>query len=124
MLENNLPDKHRTHLIDAATTKVRSRTPSQFSYQVCGLLKYSLSILCFTNSGNEQATLPLQVQTLEDVPDEVTEIAFLKVYDTSVDIGWGAPLHPQWPHPFYRHFVLLAGHFRQTSSSGVGRNDQ
>ena len=40
---------------------------------------YSLSILCFTNSGNGSATLPLQVQTLEDVPDEVTEIAFPNV---------------------------------------------
>ena len=54
---------------------------------MCGLLKYtvySLSILCFTNSGNRPTTLPLQLHTLEDVPDEVTEIASPNVYDKSL----------------------------------------
>lgn len=64
---------------------------------MCSLAKYTvytLSILCFTSSGDGPLTQPLQLKTLEDVPGEVSDILFNNVYDTSVDIEWKPPLQP------------------------------
>lgn len=55
---------------------------------------YSLSILCFTSSGDGVATQPLELQTLEDVSGEVSDILFSYVYDTSLEITWNPPNQP------------------------------
>jgi hypothetical protein len=69
----------------------------QLEYTLCGLDKfttYSFSLLCFTNSGDGPATQPIQLRTLEDKPGEISHISFNNVYDTSLDIEWQPPAHP------------------------------
>jgi hypothetical protein len=65
--------------------------------------KYTLSILCFTNSGDGPLTQPIQLQTLEDIPGEVNEISFINVYDKSIDIEWKPPLQPLF---IYYQYIL------------------
>lgn len=120
VLENNVAERKQVHVIDtngnqqylfepnqyassASHTHVsldnqfESLSKNQFSYQICNLAKYtmySLSILCFTSSGDGPTTQPVQLQTLEDIPGEVSDISFPNVYDTSLEITWSPPIQP------------------------------
>jgi protein sidekick len=70
---------------------------NQFFYQMCNLSKftlYTMSILCFTNSGDGPATQPIQLKTFEDIPGEVNNIKFVNVYDTSIEMEWQPPVQP------------------------------
>ena len=88
----------KTQTINLASLSIQSNHQlNQYYYQMCGLkkfTKYTLSILCFTNSGDGPLTQPIQLQTLEDIPGEVNEISFINVYDKSIDIEWKPPLQP------------------------------
>ncbi|CAF3597098.1 unnamed protein product [Rotaria sp. Silwood1] len=53
---------------------------------------YSVRINCATKIGSGPWSLPMiYVQTLEDVPDQVENLTFSNVYDTSLDISWQKP---------------------------------
>jgi len=100
--DNHLEAKS-TYLIDINSIKHLNQYQTEFmqenqhNYQLCNLskfTKYTFSILCFTNSGDGPATQPIQLQTLEDIPGEISEIYFNNVYDTSLEMEWKPPLQP------------------------------
>ncbi len=99
--ENNRTDlPPQTSTVSVNRSGVMSTTllnDNQYHYQMCNLSKftlYTMSILCFTSSGDGPATQPIQLKTLEDVPGEVSDIQFINVYDTSIDIEWRPPQQP------------------------------
>lgn len=103
--ENNKIEAKQTHVISLNTVNNQTSAyksglatqENQYYYQMCSLAKftqYTLSILCFTNSGDGPTTQPIQLKTLEDVPGEVNDISFVNVYDTSLDMEWRPPLQP------------------------------
>ncbi|CAF3794544.1 unnamed protein product [Adineta steineri] len=54
---------------------------------------YSVRINCATKIGSGPWSSPIvYIQTLEDVPDQVENLTFSNVYDTSMDISWQKPL--------------------------------
>ncbi|KAH8387797.1 hypothetical protein KR093_009477, partial [Drosophila rubida] len=55
--------------------------------------EYNVSVLCFTDPGDGVASQLVAVQTLEDVPDEVTALRFDDVSDRSVTVLWAPPRH-------------------------------
>lgn len=86
-----------SHLLKQGRTMYGRNNHDQLEYVLCGLDKfttYSFSILCFTSSGDGPATQPIQLRTLEDKPGEISYISFNNVYDTSLDIEWQPPVHP------------------------------
>lgn len=81
----------------SSSLQVATLVGNQYQYQMCNLSKftlYTMSILCFTSSGDGPPTQPIQLKTLEDVPGEVSDIQFINVYDTSIDIEWKPPVQP------------------------------
>lgn len=112
--ENNQSDARQTHVIytnqstssSPSTTNLNNAgglvsggglSSSNYHYQMCNLSKftvYTLSILCFTSSGDGPPTQLIQLKTLEDVPGEVSDIVFNNVYDTSIDLEWKPPTQP------------------------------
>ncbi|UJR10058.1 hypothetical protein I4U23_014280 [Adineta vaga] len=71
--------------------------PIEMYQLIIGALKkytnYSLKINCATKIGNGPWSSPIvYVRTLEDVPDQVENLTFSNVYDTSLDISWQEPL--------------------------------
>ena len=98
--ENNrtdLPPQTSTVSVNRSSATTTLLSDSQYQYQMCRLAKftlYTMSILCFTSSGDGPATPPIQLKTLEDVPGEVSDIQFINVYDTSIDIEWRPPAQP------------------------------
>ena len=54
---------------------------------------YSIRINCATKIGQGPWSSPIVVvQTLEDVPDQIENLTFSNVYDTSLDLSWQKPL--------------------------------
>lgn len=109
--ENNQSDARQTHVIYTNQSNLQNMlrgsggsngggggtNVDQYHYQMCALAKftvYTLSILCFTSSGDGPLTQPIQLKTLEDVPGEVSDIIFNNVYDTSLDLEWKPPTQP------------------------------
>lgn len=96
--KDNQSDAVNIHLININQLKPNHIEPQEtnsHNYELCDLAKYTLytfSILCFTNSGDGPATQPTQLQTLEDIPGEISDIYFNNVYDTSLEIEWCAPM--------------------------------
>ncbi|XP_064623842.1 protein sidekick-2-like isoform X2 [Lineus longissimus] len=59
-----------------------------------GLKKYTeymVTVLCYTGAGEGPSSQGEQVRTLEDVPDEVENMRFEDVYDTSLKVIWNPP---------------------------------
>uniref|UniRef100_A0A182PUC6 Protein sidekick n=1 Tax=Anopheles epiroticus TaxID=199890 RepID=A0A182PUC6_9DIPT len=52
---------------------------------------YNITVLCFTDPGDGERSMPVSVQTLEDVPDEVSALWFPSVSDREVSVGWDPP---------------------------------
>ncbi|CAF2543692.1 unnamed protein product [Rotaria sp. Silwood2] len=70
--------------------------PIEFYQLIISNLKkytnYSVRINCATKIGSGPWSSPMiYVQTLEDVPDQVENLTFSNVYDTSLDISWQKP---------------------------------
>nr|XP_018910641.1 PREDICTED: protein sidekick isoform X1 [Bemisia tabaci] len=63
---------------------------------ISGLDKYTLyniTVLCFTDPGDGPSSVPVQVRTEEDVPDEVGSLQFDEVSDRAVTVIWTPPKH-------------------------------
>ena len=93
--EQNQTDSGQERII--YSNQSQKRNNGAFFYEMCDLSKftlYTLSLLCFTSSGDGPLTQPIQLKTLEDIPGEVSDVLFNNVYDTSVDIEWKEPLKP------------------------------
>ncbi|XP_041766363.1 protein sidekick isoform X3 [Anopheles merus] len=52
---------------------------------------YNITVLCFTDPGDGERSVPVPVQTLEDVPDEVSSLQFSGVSDREVTVTWDPP---------------------------------
>uniref|UniRef100_A0A182PZC8 Protein sidekick n=1 Tax=Anopheles farauti TaxID=69004 RepID=A0A182PZC8_9DIPT len=52
---------------------------------------YNITVLCFTDPGDGERSEPIAVQTLEDVPDEVSALQFSGVSDREVNVAWEPP---------------------------------
>uniref|UniRef100_A0A182KGT8 Fibronectin type-III domain-containing protein n=1 Tax=Anopheles christyi TaxID=43041 RepID=A0A182KGT8_9DIPT len=52
---------------------------------------YNITVLCFTDPGDGERSIPVPVQTLEDVPDEVSALQFSGVSDREVCVAWDPP---------------------------------
>jgi hypothetical protein len=97
--ENDKSSDKQTHVINMNSLDETNSNAqqNQYSYTMCQLSKYTMytmSILCFTNSGDGPSTQPIQLKTLEDVPGEVSDIQFINVYDTSIELEWKPPSQP------------------------------
>jgi len=107
--KDNETESKSTHVININSLKQQSsnqmsndmlnmqENQQQHNYELCMLSKftmYTFSILCFTNSGDGPSTQPIQLQTLEDIPGEISDISFNNVYDTSLEIEWKPPMQP------------------------------
>ncbi|XP_073972084.1 sidekick cell adhesion molecule isoform X2 [Rhodnius prolixus] len=56
--------------------------------------EYNITVLCFTDPGDGIQSKPVQITTLEDVPDEVVNLQFEDVSDRAVKVVWSPPTHP------------------------------
>ncbi|XP_055618243.1 protein sidekick isoform X3 [Toxorhynchites rutilus septentrionalis] len=52
---------------------------------------YNVTVLCFTDPGDGERSLPIEVKTKEDVPDEVGSLQFDDVSDREVTVMWTPP---------------------------------
>ncbi|XP_050075210.1 protein sidekick [Anopheles maculipalpis] len=52
---------------------------------------YNITVLCFTDPGDGERSVPVPVQTLEDVPDEVSGLQFSGISDREVSVAWDPP---------------------------------
>uniref|UniRef100_A0A182MZU5 Protein sidekick n=1 Tax=Anopheles dirus TaxID=7168 RepID=A0A182MZU5_9DIPT len=52
---------------------------------------YNITVLCFTDPGDGERSVPVPVQTLEDVPDEVSALQFSGISDREVHVAWDPP---------------------------------
>lgn len=55
--------------------------------------EYNMTVLCFTDPGDGERSDPIEVKTLEDVPDEVTSLQFDDISDRAVKVLWQKPKH-------------------------------
>ncbi|XP_034671220.1 protein sidekick isoform X8 [Drosophila subobscura] len=53
--------------------------------------KFNVTVLCFTDPGDGVASQMVPVETLDDVPDEITALHFDDVSDRSVKVLWAPP---------------------------------
>ncbi|XP_041447890.1 protein sidekick isoform X6 [Drosophila obscura] len=53
--------------------------------------KFNVTVLCFTDPGDGVASQLVPVETLDDVPDEITALHFDDVSDRSVKVLWAPP---------------------------------
>ncbi|XP_064109452.1 protein sidekick-like isoform X2 [Macrobrachium nipponense] len=53
--------------------------------------EYYITVLCFTHPGDGNRSQPVQVQTHEDVPEEVSSLKFEDISDRSVKVLWSEP---------------------------------
>lgn len=53
---------------------------------------YSVSVLCFTSQGDGPLSASVSQQTLEDIPDRVSNLSFTNIMDTSLSVVWSPPL--------------------------------
>ncbi|CAF0978834.1 unnamed protein product, partial [Adineta ricciae] len=98
---NGILNSFKIELVDLKRNltlyQAQQAKPIEMYQFVIGSLKkytnYSLRINCATKIGSGPWSSPIvYVQTLEDVPDQVENLTFSNVYDTSLDISWQAPL--------------------------------
>lgn len=52
---------------------------------------YNITVLCFTDPGDGERSVMVNVRTLEDVPDEVATLQFDEVSDREVKVIWTPP---------------------------------
>ncbi|XP_053678622.1 protein sidekick [Anopheles nili] len=52
---------------------------------------YNVTVLCFTDPGDGERSVPVPVRTLEDVPDEVSALQFSGISDREVSVAWDPP---------------------------------
>ncbi|KAK7082429.1 Protein sidekick-2 [Halocaridina rubra] len=52
---------------------------------------YYVTVLCFTHPGDGNRSQAISLQTLEDVPDQVTNLKFEDISDRSVKVSWSEP---------------------------------
>ncbi|BES97569.1 Immunoglobulin V-set domain [Nesidiocoris tenuis] len=55
---------------------------------------YNFTVLCFTDPGDGVQSPPIEITTLEDVPDEVGVLQFEDISDRAVKVVWSTPPHP------------------------------
>ncbi|XP_052873091.1 protein sidekick [Anopheles cruzii] len=54
---------------------------------------YNITVLCFTDPGDGERSVPVPTRTLEDVPDEVGSLQFNGISDRAVTVSWDPPRH-------------------------------
>ena len=58
---------------------------------ICNLGKYeeyNITVLCFTNPGDGKRSLAVLTKTLEDVPEDVSNLHFEEISDRAVKVVW------------------------------------
>lgn len=53
---------------------------------------YSVSVSCFTSQGDGPLSASATLRTLEDIPDQVSNLSFTNIMDTSLSVVWSPPL--------------------------------
>ncbi|XP_044732733.1 protein sidekick isoform X2 [Chrysoperla carnea] len=53
--------------------------------------EYNITVVCFTDPGDGERSEPVEVKTLEDVPDEVSSLQFDEISDRAVKVIWSKP---------------------------------
>ncbi|XP_033229948.1 protein sidekick isoform X4 [Belonocnema kinseyi] len=52
---------------------------------------YNITVLCFTNPGDGERSVAVEVRTSEDVPGEVENLQFLNISDRALTVKWNPP---------------------------------
>lgn len=55
---------------------------------------YNLTVVCFTDPGDGEMSDFVTAKTTEDIPGEVSNLAFEEVSDRAVKVVWSPPAHP------------------------------
>ncbi|XP_022907752.1 protein sidekick isoform X2 [Onthophagus taurus] len=56
-------------------------------------VEYNVTVVCFTDPGDGEISEYFKVKTMEDVPDEVSNLQFDEVSDRAVKVSWLPPKH-------------------------------
>lgn len=88
------------NLLETIEYKSMTVPPSLFdplaeqSAVMTGLRKYTpynITVLCFTDPGDGERSLPVEVRTREDVPEEVENLQFDDISDRALTVRWSPP---------------------------------
>ncbi|XP_058794092.1 protein sidekick isoform X3 [Phymastichus coffea] len=52
---------------------------------------YNITVLCFTNPGDGERSMPVTIRTSEDVPGKVENLQFLNISDRALTVKWKPP---------------------------------
>ncbi|KAJ8687397.1 hypothetical protein QAD02_023191 [Eretmocerus hayati] len=63
---------------------------------------YNVTVLCFTNPGDGERSMPVSVRTSEDVPGKVENLQFLNISDRALTVKWRPPREANGILTFYQ----------------------